>query len=256
MKNGRTLLYGDGDRRGADGRMRRSVKWKQGGGRGQTISLTEVSIMEFGGNIVILVILYISAKYFKSDETETWQESECCYYLYVHILCLLKERKISENLRNDPDISIVRCHKPCDLWHCVPPIMCTFAIHCHEPRLAINIPPPASARPPPPTGEGWGLMTVISVSKLWSCKVLAWQISLCYHKVDRESNKSCSTHAPLGPLQTHAALCPEARTFTRKYTFSNRMNCFHLFNLCIYLMSALFMFLCRVLNGINLKTSI
>lgn len=35
------------------------------------ISLTEVSIMEFGGNIVILVILYISAKYFKSDETET-----------------------------------------------------------------------------------------------------------------------------------------------------------------------------------------
>ena len=80
-------------------------------------------------------------------------------FVCPHFLCLLKERKISENLRNDPDISIVRCHKPCDLWHCVPPIMCTFAIHCHEPRLAINIPPPASARPPPPTaavrGEVW-----------------------------------------------------------------------------------------------------
>lgn len=63
------------------------------------ISLTEVSIMEFGGNIVILVILYISAKYFKSDETETWQESS------VVIICMSTsvfiERK--KNLGKTPE---------------------------------------------------------------------------------------------------------------------------------------------------------
>ena len=48
---------------------------------------------------------------------------ECCYYLYVHICVYWKKEKSRKNSGTTQIylLSIVRCHKPCDLWHCVPP---------------------------------------------------------------------------------------------------------------------------------------